>query len=203
MNQRESPARRKAGCAGCLGQVALILLAGGALLLGLLALLAPWNFYFGGHFHAVPGWAGWGRMHSTAAGGDYYMYVYFEPTTPGYRKSPIKGIAYLCTPRGERYRLRFGGDMPRKHGTDLRGVPIHLYMSNQALRSRLLGDRRPHLDLYGTFGNSELIMEDRGTLAAAFAPDGALYRANDRNRSTRKEDIHVTFEERSPWFRSS
>jgi hypothetical protein len=63
-------------------------LGGGALLYLIFILLAPWNFYFGGHFHLVPGWTGQGWMHSSAAGGNYFLLVRFEPTVPGYRKSP-------------------------------------------------------------------------------------------------------------------
>src|SRR5947209_1326527 len=35
--------------------------------------LALWNFYYGGHFHVIPGWSGNGFLHSTAAGGDYFV----------------------------------------------------------------------------------------------------------------------------------
>ena len=165
----------------------------------LFALLAPWNFYFGGHFHLVPGWTGRGWIHSSAAGGDYYLWVSFTPTTPGYRKSPLQGTAFLCTPRGEGIRLRFSGSMPRNHGTDLRGVPIHLYMANSSLAAQFDGDRRPHLDFYGTFGNSQLTMEDRGSLARAFRPDGTLYGPRDRNRPWKQESTPVTLDEYGSW----
>ncbi len=188
------------GCAGCLGKIALGLLLGIAVVLMLSAVLAPWNFFYGGRFHIVPGWTGWGRMHSTAAGGDYDMWVRILPTTPGYRKSPIRGIAYLCTPRGERFRLSFGGSLPRHHGADTRGLPIHLYMFNwPPLYPQFTNDWRPHIDLYGTFEGSELVMEDRGSLASAFRPDGTLYAARDRNRPRGTEDVRVTFRESSPW----
>jgi hypothetical protein len=195
---------RRGGCAGCLTQTALGLLFGCAVVYALFVVLAPWNFYFGGHFHLVPGWSGRGWMHSTSAGGDYYLWVSFTPTTPGYRKSPLKGAAFLCTPRGQRFRLSFGGSMPRNHGTDLRGVPIHLYLDNQALVAQFTADRRPHLDLYGTFGDSVLMLDDQGSLARAFGPDGALYGPRDRNRPWKQKSTHVTLEEDSSWtFRPS
>jgi len=181
-----------------LTQTALGLLFGCAVVYALFVVLAPWNFYFGGHFHPVPGWTGRGWMHSVPAGGDYYLWVSFTPTTPGYRKSPLKGTAFLCTPRGERFRLHFGGSMPRNHGTDLRGVPIHLYLSNWPLFGNLNGDRRPQLDLYGSFGNSALILDDQGSLARAFQPDGTLYRRGS-NRPWKQESTHVTLEEDSSW----
>lgn len=187
---------RRHGCAGCLAQSALALAGGCALIYLLFALLAPWNFYFGGHFHLVPGWTGRGWMRS-AAGGNYYLWVSFTPTTPGYRKSPLKGTAFLCTPRGEKFRLHFGGSLPAKHGADLRGVPIHLYLYNWPLLD-LSGDRRPSFDLYGTFGNSELILEDQGSLARAFRPDGTLHVPRDRV-PWKQESARVTLEEDSSW----
>jgi hypothetical protein len=162
------------------------------------ALLAPWNFYFGGHFHVVPGWTGRGWMHSTPAGGGYYLWLRFEPTTPGYRKSPLKGLAFLCTPRGEKFRLHFGGEMPRSHGADLRGVPIQLYLYNWPLLAQFVSDRRPRFDLYGSFGDSALTLEDRGSLARAFRSDGTLYPLGS-NRAWKQESTSVTLQEDSSW----
>ena len=192
--------RRRRGCLGCLIQPALALLGGGALLYVIFMLLAPWNFYFGGHFHLVPGWTGKGWMHSSASGGDYFLLVRLEPTMPGYRKSPFNGNAFLCTPNGEKFRLRFGGDMPRGHGTDLRGVPIHLYFYNWTA-FQVSPDRRPRFDLYGTFGDSELIMEDKGSLSSAFRPDGTLYGPRD-HRSRSPENCRVTLREDPSWVSS-
>jgi hypothetical protein len=191
--------RRRRGCLGCLIQPALALLFGCGLMYVLYILLAPWNFYFGGHFHAIPGWTGQGWMHF--GGADYFLLVRFEPTIPGYRKSPIDGHGFICTPKGEKLRLHFGGDMPRSHGTDLRGVPIHLYFFGWPLL-RISPDRRPSFDLYGTFGTSELTMEDRGSLATAFRPDGTLYEPHER-RPGRKESSHITLKEDPSWVSST
>src|SRR5215471_4603892 len=128
--------RRRRSCLGCLIQPALALLGGGALLYLILMLLAPWNFYFGGHF-------------------------------------------------------------PRGHGTDLLGVPIHLYFYNWTAL-QVSPDRRPRFDLYGTFGDSELIMEDKGSLSSAFRPDGTLYGPQD-HRSRRQENSRVTLREDPSW----
>jgi len=179
---------------GCLP----ILLLGIAFSLGVVGLLAPWNFYFGGHFHLIPGWQGWGRLHSTTAGGDYFMWIRLKPTTPKYRASPIKGLAYLCTPRGERFRLGFGGDMPRDHGTDLSGVPLHFYFAN---RTSYLSTSSHFLrmDLYGSFRGSELIMEDRGSLGNSFNADGTPIEHISPNRPLSTENIQVTFKESTPW----
>ena len=178
--------------------MALVLLAGGVLVCVLDFILAPWNFYFGGHFHLLPGWTGTGWMHSASSGGDYYLFVRFNPTTPGYRKSPLQGTAYLCTPRGERFSLHFGGNMPRNHGTDLRGVPISLGFYNWPIFGLFTSERRPSFSLYGTFGNSELIMDDRGSLARAFRPDGRLY-APRASVPWKQESTHITLKEDPSW----
>jgi hypothetical protein len=192
---------RRRGCLGCLIQPALALLGGGALLYLICILVAPWNFYFGGHFHLVPGWTGRGWMHASDAGGDYFLLVRFEPTVPGYRKSPFNGNAFLCTPRGEKFRLHFGGDMPRGHGTDLRGVPIHLYFFKWS-GIQVSPDRRPRFDLYGTFGDSELIMEDHGSLSNQFRSDGTLYGPRDHRPGT-QGNSQVTLREDPSWVSSS
>jgi hypothetical protein len=199
--RHELAQRRRRGCLGCLIQPALALLGGGALLYLICILLAPWNFYFGGHFHPVPGWTGRGWMHSSDVGGDYFLFVRFEPTVPGYRKSPISGNGFLCSPKGEKFRLRFGGSMPRNHGTDLRGVPIHLYFYGWT-GLQLAADRRPRFDLFGSFGDSELTMDDHGSLAIAFRPDGTLYGPRD-HRSGKPENAHVTLSEDSSWVPST
>lgn len=195
----DRPARgRHRGCLGCLAQSALALLLGCVLVYALFAVLAPWNFYFGGHFHLVPGWTGHAWIRAPQAGGNYFLRLTFNPTTPGYRKSPLKGTAYLCTPRGERFRLHFGGGMPRQHGADLRGLPIHLYFYNWPVFGGFAGERRPAFDLYGTFGNSELNMDDRGSLARAFRPDATLVGPRD-HWPWNQPGTHVTLQEDSGW----
>lgn len=189
--------RRRRGCFGCLVPVLGIFILAGLGVMGMNALLAPWNYTMGGHFHWFPGWQGSGRMHTTTSGGDYGMWLIMNPTIPGYRKSPIRGLAILCSPHGERYRLNFGGDMPRDHGTDLTGVPLHLYMHQYTVRTRLSGDLRPHLDLYGAFGDRELTMDDHGSLARAFNADGTL--GNGHPREPRTETVKVVFHEAHQW----
>jgi hypothetical protein len=201
------PRQNRRGClsgclTGCLTTLLGVLAFGVAVVLLLDALLAPWTFFYGGHFHLMPGWQAWGRMHSDTAGGDYFMWIRISPSTPAYRKSPIRGIAYLCTPRGERYRLRFGGSMPRNPGTDLTGKPLHFYMYHQRLLFSLTPDAHPKIDLYGAFSGSQLIMEDRGSLATEFNADGSLHGPQERNRSRGTENVHVTFEESTPWVMS-
>ncbi len=55
------PAPRKARH-GCVVQVLAALVLGVVVLLGVMAIVAPWGFYMGGHFHIIPQWTGWGRI---------------------------------------------------------------------------------------------------------------------------------------------
>jgi hypothetical protein len=178
------------------------MLVGGGIYLAivaLFALVAPWNLFFGGHFQPMGGWQGWGRLHSTAAGGDYFMYIHLGVTIPFPAKAPISGVAYVCTPRGEKYRLMLHGEMPRDHGADLKGVPLYFYMTKDVPMLSINRDRRPRLELHGTFGDSQLIVEDRGSLATAFNSDATLSSPQQQRRSRVRENIKVTFQESTPW----
>jgi hypothetical protein len=185
---------------GCLLRTALVLAACVAFTGTLVFLLAPWNFYYGGHFHLFGGWSGWGKLHSNVAGGDYHLWIQLGTPTPGRYKSPLKGTAILCTPRGEHYWLHFGGSLPRDHGTDLAGVPLHLYLYQYSNFS-MGGDQRPHIDLYGAFGDSRLALEDRGSIARAFNSDGSLSKSNVTTHSRPTENIQFTLLESSAWRR--
>ncbi len=115
-----------------------------------------------------------------------------------YLTTNLSGIAYLCTPKGERYRLSLGGSMPRHLPLDTLGQPIHLYMSNApGWKTQFLTDRRPYLDFYGKWGDRQLVLDDHKALSSAFLTDGALYKAHDPNHPAGKEIAHVTLQEGS------
>src|SRR5262245_13475327 len=78
-NATGSPNRRH----GCLIQLLGLAALGVAIGYGVPALLAPWSFFLGGHFHAFPAWYGWGRLH--AHSGNYVVYVQLEPSFRGSR----------------------------------------------------------------------------------------------------------------------
>jgi hypothetical protein len=191
--------RKRRGCLrGCLpGLLGLALLAA----LGfaaLQALLAPWNFFLGGHFHWWPGWTGAGAMHTRRSGGDYTLWLTLEPTIPGYRKSPMRGTAWLCTPVGERIQLLVHGDMPRRHGRDLTGVPLHFSMDHYFGAARFSGDTRPDIALWGAFGDRVLTLDDSGSIAQAFNPDGTV-RAKGQRGAERQENVHLVLREAGSW----
>ena len=166
---------------------------------GLQWLLAPWNFRLGGHFHWWPGWSGYGEMHTRESGGDYTFLLTLDPTIPGYRKSPLHGTGFLCTPRGERIQLNVSGDMPRKHGGDLTGVPLHLYMDHYVGAAQFSGDTRPYIGFWGAFGDRVLVADDSGSIARAFNPDGTVL-ARGQRAVERHENVHLILRERTSWF---
>ena len=183
---------------GCLPILLGLAILGIVLFGGLQALLAPWNFWLGGHFHWWPGWQGYGEMHTRLSGGDYTMLLRLDPTIPGYRKSPLHGTAWLCTPRGERIQLYVNGDMPRRHGRDLTGVPLHLYMNHYFGAARFTGDTRPSIALWGSFGDRVLTVDDSGSIAGAFNPDGTV-RARGQRAVERQENVRLILRESTSW----
>jgi hypothetical protein len=193
-----SPRRRRRRF-GLLTQLLLLLILGSAFFLLVTAVFAPWGYYLGGHFHPLPFWQGWGRTHVAAAGGDYLLFVRVEPSSRGskmYLSTNLRGIAYLCTPKGERFRLSLGGSMPRHLPLDTVGQPIHLYMSNApGWKTGFITDRRPYLNFYGKWADRQLVLDDHKTLSNAFLPDGTLYKAHDSNHPRAGEATQVTLKE--------
>lgn len=184
------PGRRKAG-PGCVVQVLAALVLGGVVLAGVMAIVAPWGFYMGGHFHIIPQWTGVGEMHSKLAG-DYALLVTFSPKTgKGLGLTHVSGNAWLCTPRGEKFSLRLAGDFQNPHGTDLQGMTAHLYASNYSAFS---GSTAPSLDFRGRWNNPDLVLDDGGSLNRAFDPGGVLA-TNKHSRPYKQEVTPITLHE--------
>lgn len=191
------PAPRKAR-PGCLIQVARALALGLILVVAIMAVFTPWGFFMGGHFHINATWKGWGRMHSTASGGDYLLFVRFFPGRGSRGVPHVRGTGVLCTPRGERYNLTVGGDFEKHVGTDLQGKKAYLYMSNSSMIARNFGgDTRPSLDLHGKWSNPDLVMDDKGSISRNFEPDGSLYKGHSTSHPYNRETVQVTLHEGS------
>jgi hypothetical protein len=186
------PVRRKGP--GCLVQVLGAFALGGVLMLAIYAVFAPWAFYMGGYFHLYPGWTGWGRMHSNIAG-DYVLLVSISPRTGGrgtYRAVPhISGQGFVCTPRGERYRLRVGGDFGKNSGVDLQGRTAYIYANNYSVFG---GSNNPSLEFRGKWNNPDLVLDDQGSINRAFDPGGKLV-TNHHMRPYIQEVVPLTLHE--------
>ena len=188
-------ARSRLGCLGQLLMLALILVGVGLLY----AVLTPWAFFMGGNFHPLGYWEGWGLMKSKTAG-DYVLFVRLSPTVYGHQMFPawdLKGNAYLCTPKGERFTLRLGGDMPRKFYVNSLGQPIHLWMDNWRATLPVGAQRRPSIRIDGHWAPSEVIADDHKSLSTAFLPDGTLRAHGSYANSSQTELIQVTLHEGS------
>ena len=159
-------ARSRLGCLGQLLMLALILVGVGLLY----AVLTPWAFFMGGNFHPLGYWEGWGLMKSKTAG-DYVLFVRLSPTVYGHQMFPawdLKGNAYLCTPKGERFTLRLGGDMPRTFSVNSMGPPIHLWMDNWRATLPVGANTDPIIRVAGPLAPSDGIGAARHGLPCAF-----------------------------------
>lgn len=189
------PHKPRTGCLGCLWQVGIVLTLGAVLIIAITGFFYPWGFYLGGKFHIIPMWSGWGRAH--AKSGDYLVWVQFEPTSSGskmYLSSSLTGYAYVCTPRGERMHMHLGGSMRKHLNLSTDGEPISLYMDYWPLGyGSFIADRRPYLEFRGNWRNPNMVMDDHGSIARAFQPDGMVYRGHGGGRPDMQEVVPITF----------
>lgn len=164
------------GCLGCLPRLVLGLAFGCLLVLAITAVFAPWGFYMGGKFHIIPYWQGWGTLQTKH--GKYVVFVRFEPTPSGSKLMPhpsVKGSGYLCSPRGEIFRMNLGGGMRRGISTNLDGESIGLYMYYwPAFFGNFAASHRPSIEFRGQWKNPNIVMDDHGSIFRAFNADGAV-----------------------------
>lgn len=181
---------------GCLGQLVILFVLCALGFVLITGVFAPWAFYLGGTFHITPYWQGWGRAH--AKSGDYILYVRIGPTSRNskmYLETDLGGAANICTPRGENITLKLGGGMRKHLNLSTDGEAIHLYMDRIAWNSQFTADRSPYLELRGHWQNPNLVMDDKGTIARAFLPDGTV--SHNRNSPNPQDAIPITFVEGS------
>jgi hypothetical protein len=205
LTARQRPRR---GCLGCLtsiiGTLLIIGVVGSVLYVASERVFHPWAFYLGGHSHLLPAWQGVGRAHTPA--GDYTLTVFLQPTRGGrtFNLPSVKGTGYLCTPRGERFRLFITGGLTEKTGTDTNGKTMSLRYYRHPVFGGISGDyeQPPRLELRGTWQNPDLVMDDGGSLAAAFLSDGSVSpKPNRWYHADAKNKVPIVFHETSVWQR--
>jgi hypothetical protein len=173
--QPSSPAPRRR--TGCLLTLAWFLLFGTCAVLAWTAFTAPWAYFLGGRFHVLPVWQGFGVL---AASGrqDYLVFVRLWPDLAARHargNALVSGMAALCIPGGRHYELRLAGSLGRDVPRDTEGLASHLYAFRRPwLSVDSEADRRPQIDLYGTWRGNALAVNDHGSLAAALREDGTL-----------------------------
>jgi hypothetical protein len=165
---------------GCITSSLLLLLVGAVIIIAMQGLFYPWSFYLGGHFHWLPMWSGIGTMHTPA--GDYVLHFTIEPSGGSrlYNLPNFRGNGFLCTPRGERYRLKLFAGMNEKTGIDTNGKAMRMELRYRPWYWSFSGNRKleqPRLAFRGKWQNPDLVMDDGGTLLGAFNADGTLKNA--------------------------
>lgn len=182
------------GCLGCLPRLVLLLIVGIVLVELIIAVFAPWGFFMGGKFHILAYWQGWGTLH--AKSGRYVVFVRFEPRSSGSRVYPHPGVggnAYLCSPRGEIFRMNLGGGMRRGIGMNTNGEKISFYMNYRPVfYGILVTDNRPSIELQGQWQNPNIVMDDHGSIQRAFNADGTVYHGGGPERPYKGEIVPVT-----------
>jgi hypothetical protein len=181
---------------GCLTSVLSFFVLGTFFVLAINAVFTPWGYYLGGHFHLLPSWRGVGRIH-TASSGDYLLFVRMQPGR--YSRvtgtASVAGFAWLCTPRGERIPLRFSGIMPKLPPLHSTGESIHAYFYYRPFWLNFATNRRPQFDLYGSWGDRQLNLDDYGSFSRAFRPDFTPYEGRDYAPTGATSPISVTLNE--------
>jgi hypothetical protein len=77
-------------------------------------LWAPWVYFTGGSFHAMPWWSGAGSF--AGPDGTYQIYLYLSPMNTHSHptlRTLLQGNGHLCTPSGERLVLHVSGEMDK------------------------------------------------------------------------------------------
>jgi hypothetical protein len=86
----------------------------------------------------------------------------------------------------------------RKHlnlSTD--GEPVHLYMHYWPWNANFIADHNPSLDLRGNWRNPNLVMDDQGSIAKAFLPDGTVRHGSNSGRPTPPEVVPLALSQGS------
>jgi len=110
-----------------------------------------------------------------------------------YPASHLTGLADVCTPRGERFRMRLGGSMRKNLNLSTDGEAISLYMNYWPWYGTFVADHRPRLEFRGKWQNPNIVMDDHGSIGRAFLPDGTVYRGQGGSRPYMDEVVPITF----------
>ncbi len=187
----QNPSRRPRSCLGCMGSLLGFFARGSIAYLLLLAVFVPWSFFLGGGFHLVPAWQGWGKLH--AQSGDFTLYVLLSQPSTFHGYPYVSGVAELCTPHGERFTFMHltAGFHNKGFGLSSDNQPVTLHIYNYGLFGSFKTDDRPKFDLYGSWHNPNLVLEDHGSLASAFLPNGEAYLGPGNKQPPAGENLSI------------
>jgi hypothetical protein len=181
MLQRPPRPRRRGcfgGCLGCIPQLLMLAVFCVLVVEVVMLVIGPWVFHVGGHWRVWPAWQGVGQLHEPA--GDYPMYVLIAPSPHGTRLGGggqgLTGQAYICGPNGRAWRLRLTGGAPRSAWWEMKGKPVWINVAARPLNWNFVDYHKwlPQFALWGQWDGPNLVMQDKGTFANAFLPDGQV-----------------------------
>lgn len=158
-------------------------------------LWAPWVYFTGGSFHAVPWWSGSGSF--AAPDGTYQLYLYLSPLHTGAHptiRTALAGDGHLCTPAGERLVLHVEADMdkPLPRNTLGRSIEISSYArSKPGTFGELKAPGSPYVQLNGLWAPGSI--EAQGTLDHQPAAPG-------HPTPPKPAPIHVTLHQSGKWW---
>jgi hypothetical protein len=193
-----APPRLRRRGIGCLPGLLILLLVGPLLVATIDLIFAPWIYSVGGRTRLLPVWAGAGIAQTPS--GPFAIHIWFSPTPSGSRILPstsILGSGYVCTPTGNRYTVRVTGGTSGQIWKDMDGHAFHLSAYHRPIFSSLTGDRRPRLSFSGRWVGANLQMNDEGSIAQAFLPDGSLSAGGSH---TKESVIPIIFSETTWWW---
>lgn len=185
---------------GCLSGWLLLLLL---FVIGLAAVetvMGPWILTVGGRQRFLPVWEGVGDAHGP--GGIYRLYLWFAPSPPGERivgEAAVAGYSVLCTPRGERFNLKLYGWSPGhiwRRMDEGKEFYLSAFRKPPGALSTNAMVTPPRLQFVGRWRGPNLVMDDQGSFAQAFDPNGAL-KPNAGGPRSATEAVPITFTEQS------
>ena len=191
-----TPPKPRSGClAGCLARLLALFVFGTLIVLAVTVIVAPWGFYLGGQFHPLAYWQGWGTMHGP--GGDYAVFMRMFPRTRSSGRSilsgpSVQGSGIICAPHGERYSLTLRGTFLRRGiGTNTDGEAMSLSLSQPLNFLNTNTSTRLDVGFRGAWKNPDLVLNDAGSMARTFNPDGT-WTPSDRSKRPAGEPIPLT-----------
>jgi hypothetical protein len=194
-----SPRPRRRGL-GCLPSLVLLLVFCLAVAVAVDSIIGPWIYTVGGRHRWLPVWEGVGEAHGP--GGTYRLYVWFAPANAGQRILPeaaVAGYSTLCTPRGERFNLKLAGGASGRMWLNMAdGQAFGLRVFRRVAFGDFTGRGpidNPRLQFSGHWQGPDLVMDDGGSFAHAFAPDGTLL-AKAAIWHPHTSAVRITFTER-------
>jgi hypothetical protein len=191
------PRRRKFGW---LSGLIMLFLIGPLAIIAIDGVFAPWIYLVGGRQRLLPVWAGSGE--AAGPGGRYQVWMWFSPTPRGSRVLPgarVLGSGYVCTPRGEVFKLRVTGGAPGRIWSDMDGHSFHVSAYHRPIFFQSSGydQWRPSLSFSGRWVGPDLVMTDDGSLAHAFRPNGSLDSTARNTWYPKTNTVPITLKETS------